>query len=187
METEKEKLGVLPFVVGGLSFIPGIGIFFGIAVIVWGLVTKKLGGKKLAVVGACGIAFSVALYSALFYFAFEKRGGVYDDLRAKMAVSMLDALVPVIELYKTEHGAYPESLDELLKSLPQNSLVMIYDPTDVSLSKSGRRFYYAKADGGHYYLLALGPDGKPFTADDIRPSIAVQPDSHLGLLKKAGP
>ena len=47
MNHEQEKLGTFPFVIGGVSFIPGIGIIFGIIAIIWGLVTKKLGGKKI--------------------------------------------------------------------------------------------------------------------------------------------
>ncbi|MCP4094680.1 MAG: type II secretion system protein G, partial [Planctomycetaceae bacterium] len=93
MNEKQEKLGILPFVIGGVSFIPGIGIFFGIVAIIWGLATKKLGGKKLAVVGACGIGFSVILYGALFYFGFVQRGGVYDDLRVQLSKNTITSLV----------------------------------------------------------------------------------------------
>jgi hypothetical protein len=55
-EQKQEKLGAFPYVIGGLSFIPMLGVLFGVIAIIWGLVTKKLGGKKLAIVGACGIA-----------------------------------------------------------------------------------------------------------------------------------
>ncbi len=68
MSEEQEKLGTFPYIIGGVSFIPGIGIIFGIIAITWGLVTKKLGGKKLAVIGACGISFSIILYGSLSYF-----------------------------------------------------------------------------------------------------------------------
>jgi len=68
MSDEQEKLGAFPYVIGGVSFIPGIGIIFGIIAIIWGLVTKKLGGKKLAIIGACGISFSIILYVSLSYF-----------------------------------------------------------------------------------------------------------------------
>src|SRR5208283_1587576 len=79
-EEEKHKLVGFPYVIGGLSFIPVIGVLFGIIAIIWGLVTKKLGGKKLALIGTAGIAFTVVLYSGLFYFGVMQRGGVYDEL-----------------------------------------------------------------------------------------------------------
>jgi len=41
---QQEKLGTLPYVLGGMSFIPLIGVLFGIVSIVWGLteVDKKI-------------------------------------------------------------------------------------------------------------------------------------------------
>jgi len=92
-----EKLGTFPYVIGGMSFIPLIGVLFGLVAIVWGLVTKKQGGKRLAAIGAGGIGFSFVLYGALFYFGFAQRGGVYDDLRVKLAQTSINSLVPSIE------------------------------------------------------------------------------------------
>lgn len=61
-----EKLGTFPYVIGGMSFIPLIGILFGFVAIVWGLVTKKQGGKRLAAIGAGGILeFAMKVYSAV--------------------------------------------------------------------------------------------------------------------------
>jgi len=77
--SETEKLGTAAYVVGGMSFIPLIGVLFGFAAIAWGLATKKLGGKRLAAIGGAGIAFTLVLYGALFYFGFAQRGGIYDD------------------------------------------------------------------------------------------------------------
>ena len=54
-ETKQDKLGCLPFVLSGLSFIPLFGIFFGIVVIVWGIIKIKLGGWKLILLGTLGI------------------------------------------------------------------------------------------------------------------------------------
>ena len=95
---EVEKLGTFPFVLAGISFIPLIGVPFGFATLIWGLFTKKEGGRRLAIIGACGIATTVVVYGALFYFGFHQRGGIYDDLRAKLAQSSINSLVPSIEL-----------------------------------------------------------------------------------------
>lgn len=171
MSETEEKLGVFPFVVGGLSFIPGIGFIFGAIAITWGLVTSKAGGKKLAKVGACGIGFGVLLYGALFYFGFMQRGGVYDDLRIELAQSNLTQLVQSIEFYKVQNGRYPEDLDALKESLPENSFVFIYDATQAGFGGEPQLYYYDPFNEEEYYLLGVGLDGVPFTSDDILPAI----------------
>ena len=184
VESPTEKLGTLPFVIGGMSFIPGLGIFFGLVSIVWGTITKREGGKKLRMVGALGIAFSMLLYSALFYFGFAKRGGMYDELRTKLADSTLTSLVPAIEFYKAQKGKYPESLEELQKSQPEGSMTFVFDPTDVNVAGQPRYFHYQLVDESHYYLLGVGPDGKPFTADDQHPNIHSTPEGNIGYIRK---
>jgi hypothetical protein len=184
-EQNQEKLEAFPYVIGGLSFIPLIGVLFGIIAIIWGLVTKKLGGKKLAIIGGCGVAFTIFLYSCLFYFGFVKRGGVYDDLRAKLSESNLVQLVQAIAFCKTQHGNYPESLEMLKNSLPENSMVFVYDASDVKRGGEPRYYHYELIDDVHYYLLGVGVDGQPFTDDDILPKIQLGPDSKVGLRIKS--
>ena len=53
---EDKRLGCFPFVIGGLSFVPLVGVLFGLAAIVWGLIARKRGGGKLALVGAAGFS-----------------------------------------------------------------------------------------------------------------------------------
>jgi len=165
-----------------LSFIPLIGVLFGVAAIVWGLATKKLGGKKLAAIGAGGIALTFVVYGALFYFGFEQRGGVYDDLRAKLAQTSVNSLVPAVEFYKIQNGKYPESLEALQKSLPKDNFVSVFDPTATGLGAQPTYFFYERVGDDHYYLRGLGADGKPFTTDDIVPKIPPAAGSKLGLL-----
>ena len=184
-EEPRQKLGTLPFVLGGMSFIPGIGIIFGVAAAIWGIFTKKEGGRKLAIVGGAGIAFSVVLYSSLFYFGFLQRGGVYDDLRVKLSETNLTALVPAIEFYRIQNGKYPDSLEDLQKSQPENSTVFVFDPTDIKAAKQSRYFYYEVPDKDHYYLLGVGPDGQPFTSDDQYPTVKSTTEGTIGFLKKA--
>ena len=186
MDTEKKTLGTAPYVIAGLSFVPGIGIVFGIIAVVWGLATQRSGGRKIAVLGCCGVGLSVVLYSSLFYFGFVQRGGVYDGLRRKMAESTLITLVQAIEFYKIQHGQYPDTLETLNKSMPKGSMVFVFDPTDTRIGGTPRYFYYELVDESHYYLLGVGPDGKPFTNDDILPKIDPIPGGHVGLLIKKG-
>ncbi len=178
---EKERLGTFPYVVGGLSFIPLIGIIFGIVSIIWGLVTTKIGGKKLAFIGMGGIAFTIIIYSSLFYFGFKQRGGVYDDLRSKMAESNLVQVVQAIEFYKVQHGAYPSSLEMVEKSLPKNSMVFFFDVTDMQINNKPRYYHYKLIDENSYYLLGLGTDNQPYTADDLLPNIDLNTSSKVGF------
>ncbi|MBW8723724.1 MAG: hypothetical protein JF625_01020 [Inquilinus limosus] len=183
MTAKGERLSGFPFVVGGLSFIPLIGVPFGIAAIVWGVVTKKAGGKKLAIVGACGIALTILLYGSLFYFGFVQRGGVYDELRARMAQTTLNGVLPAVEVYRLQNGTYPDSLEQLRASLPKDSTVMVIDGSNVRLGGTEPRpFFYQRVDADHYYLRGVGPDGKPFTADDVLPQAGAGPAGRLGLL-----
>jgi hypothetical protein len=187
MGETNEKLGGFPFAIGGLSFIPLVGVPFGIVALIWGITTKKLGGKKLALIGSLGIIFTVVIYGSLFYFGFAKRGGVYDDLRTKLAQSSLNSLVQAVEFYRLQHGSYPESLKALQESLPKESMVFVFDPTDVKFGGTPRYFYYERLGTDHYYLRGVGPDGLPFTSADILPQVQLTPGSKLGLLIERAP
>jgi hypothetical protein len=177
-----EKLGAFPYVVSGLSFIPLVGIPFGIVALIWGITTKKIGGKKLALLGGAGILVTLSLYGSLFYFGFAKRGGSYDELRTQLARTLLNTLVQSVEFYKVQHGGYPESLKALQESLPKDTTVFVSDPTDVKFGGKSRYFYYERVGTDHYYLRGVGPDGLPFTSDDILPQVQMTPGSKLGLL-----
>mgnify|MGYP001051324413 CR=1 FL=1 len=111
----KDSAGCLGYVIGGMSFIPLIGVLFGIIAIVWGFKAKY---PKLKYVGSAGILFTVILYGSLGYFGFVQEDGVYDELRGTMAKSQLTTAVQAIEFYKVQNGNYPESLQVLQESLP---------------------------------------------------------------------
>ncbi|MGH7092546.1 MAG: hypothetical protein ACREFB_03310, partial [Stellaceae bacterium] len=177
-----QRLGAAPYVIGGLSFIPLVGVLFGVAAIVWAIVTRKAGRVKLALIGTGGIACTVLLYGALIYFGFLQRGGMYDNLRVRMAQSELYTLVEAIEFYNLQYGHYPESLMKLQSTFPAGSFVTIYDPTDFSFTRAPRYFYYRRIGSDHYYLRGVGPDGRAFTVDDIVPAIMIAPTSRIGLL-----
>jgi len=169
--------------VGGLSFIPLVGVLFGAAAIAWGLLTKRRGGKALVLMGLAGIGLTVTLYGGLFYFGFVQRGGMYDGLRAKLAQSNLDSLVPTVEFYKLSHGEHPESLEASRSSLPKGSFAAlnVSDPRMISSGEDGQSFYYKRVDPNHYYLRGLAPDGKPFSPGALVPQVSA-PAAQLGLL-----
>ena len=180
MGKQKEKLGVFPYVVGGISYIPLIGVPIGVITIIYGVITRKRGGMLLALIGAGGIAFTILIYSGLFYFGFVQRGGIFDKLKIELAETTITSLVRDIEFYKTQNGAYPTSLKALLASFPDT---YVFDPTQVKVgNKQQRFFYYHLVGDAHYYLLGVGADGEAFTSDDIYPNVEVGPDSGVGLL-----
>jgi hypothetical protein len=176
------RLGAAAYVIGGLSFIPLIGLVFGVIAIAWGIATRKAGRRTFMLLGGGGIIVTIVLYGGLFYFGFAERGGIYDRLRAQLAQSELNTLVPAIEYYKVQHGSYPDSLEELKASLPQNSFVTVFDPRDVRWTGAPRYFFYQRVGSDHYYLRGVGPNGRPFASDDIVPQIAIPSGSGIGLL-----
>ena len=180
---DDKRLGCFPFVIGGLSFIPLVGVLFGLVAIVWGLIARKRGGGKLALVGAAGIAFSIILYGGFFYFGFVQRGGIYDDLRAKLAQNNLNALVMSVELYKLGHGEYPDTLDTLKASLKTGSVetITVIDPRIGASGQADQLFYYKRVDADHYYLRGVAPDGKPFSPGALVPEVNIS-SGKIGLL-----
>jgi hypothetical protein len=177
-----DRLGAGPYVVAGLSFIPLVGVLFGIAAIAWSLVTRKAGRLKLALLGGGGILFTIVLYGGLFFFGFVQRGGIYDHLRAGLAQGQLYTLVQAVEFHKLQYGHYPDTLQQLQATLPPGSFVFIHDPSVFSFTAT-RLFYYRRVDEDHYVLRGVGPDGVPFTDDDIVPMIPAAPNSRIGLLR----
>jgi len=177
-----KKLSTVAYIIGGLSFIPLVGVLFGIISITWGLAASKADGKRLVVMGLAGICLTLILYGALFYWGFAQRGGVYDDLRKKLTQSTLNSLVPSVEYYKMQHGQYPASLKELQQSLPKESFAFVFDSSAPSIASGPKYFFYERVGEDHYYLRAVGPDGQPFTADDIVPELTPAEANKTGLL-----
>ena len=179
MSDDQGKLGAFPFVFGGLSFIPVFGIVFGIITIIWGLRTPKHGGKKLAIVGSCGIGLTLLYAGWVNYMIYFD-----EDLMAAANQNQLTSLVKEIELYKINNGKYPESLEVLSKFLQKESEYLVYDQADAikfNVIKPSS-YHYTLDKDSHYYLLSVGPDKKPFTSDDVLPDIEMKGKSGFGLL-----
>lgn len=181
MNDHQDRVSAAAFVVAGLSFIPLVGVPFGIAAVGWGLATQKVGGKLVALLGAGGIAFTILIYGGLFYFGFVHRGGIFDDLHRQMAQSQLDALVPAVEFYKVGNGNYPASLKEVQEILPKTSFISVLNSSSMKLG-APRYFFYERVGTDHYYLRSVGPDGIPFTADDVVPQVHPSFAGKIGLL-----
>ena len=164
---QKDKTPIILIIFGGLSFIPAIGIFFGVISIIISLFKFKR-FKTLFILGISGILFSVTIYSALYYYGFQKRGGTYDKLRVVLNVELLKELETELSSYKLKFGHFPYNLNELKK---QNNQIQIVDPISdiVENNKKDSLFYYQKTDSS-FILFSKGFDWKPFTKDDISAS-----------------
>jgi hypothetical protein len=175
----QKPLGCVPYAIGGASFIPLVGVLFGVIAIIWGIARRA---RSLIVLGSCGILFTVIAYGALFYFGMFQRGGIYDKLRSQLAVTMLNSAVKEIEFYKLQHGRYPASLRE---AEPKDKMQMnsFIDPTFVRHkgTSDGRFYYELDPSGSFYYLRSVGPDGIPFTGDDILPTLTEDERKNTGL------
>lgn len=177
--SDTQRLRRLPYAIGGLSFAPFVGFIFGSVAVVWGLALWKTTGKRLVVIGLVGMLCSFALQAGLYRFGFIGRDGIPAPARDPLAQGALNALVPQLEAYKKQHGRYPKSLITLAKAAGVNDHVLIYDPTFAPGPGQQRRlFHYRRLKNGGYFLLGLGADGKPYTADDLLPE---RPSSPSGL------
>jgi hypothetical protein len=177
-----ERIGTVPHIVAGLSFIPLLGVLFGMVAIAWGVFARRDGGGRIAALGALGIGFTVLFYGGLFYVGVVQRGGLFDEARLESAQASLDGLVPAIEHFRQTRGRYPDSLEELQPTLGPASESAIYDPSDVSLRESPREFFYAREGREGYYLRGIGLDGEPFTRDDLLPRVLAGQAPATGLL-----
>ena len=144
------------WVFGGLSFIPLIGVLFGITAIIIGAVGKKKGQIFL---GMAGILFTVAIYGSLYYFGFVAKTGVYADLKVQLASQIINTDAGQIALYKSQNGKLPEKLSDL-GTPSQKNMFFIADPwmTNILLTPE---------NNGKFELRSAGPDKNFNTSDDI--------------------
>jgi len=71
---EKEKVGLVPFVIAWLSFIPIVGVFFALIAIMLGLSSEKEGAKKLTLLGLIGFLYSIVIYGVVIYLELKSQG-----------------------------------------------------------------------------------------------------------------
>ena len=156
--TVKSK-SIAGWIFGGLSFIPLIGIIFGIIAIIIGA-SKKVKGQIF--LGIAGILVTVCLYGGLYYFGFVAKTGIYADLRTKLALQIITTDAGQISLYKQQHGRLPTTFSDL--GVPsQTNMFFGSDPW-------GSAITYLPDSSGHFKLTSAGPDKVLNTMDDIQQS-----------------
>ena len=108
------------------------------------------------------VAILTLVYSGSFYLLVQK-----------VDVAMVIAqCVEELEVYKSRHGTYPESLKELSVEMNEENLQMTNCLADPWAEAEGEQWFrYARdSDGRNYRLSSVGLDAKPNTADDIVPT-----------------
>jgi len=173
-----QSLGWFPYVVSILSFIPLLGVPIGLVCVVFGVIKRKSNGLVVSGIGLAGIVLSVVLYGNLAL-QLKHPTGDYAQLQTELlADRVLLDMVKAVEFYKLENSHYPNQLEELGDDVK----------AQISLqgmsSGLGEIFYELTPEGDTYYLLVTGPDGKPFTNDDIHPNISSQEMQKIGYRSK---
>ena len=174
----KQKLGPTPYIIGALSFLPGIGVMLGIIAIIWGLETKKKGGKIVASLGIAGNLLTLLTIVALSQIGKEESRK--ETIRVITAAKLED-LIGILEEVKLNDGKYPMSLQDLVTENPSISLEDIEDNTQFRYGEKPKFFYYENLSPDHYYLLGVGDDGIPFTEDDMIPKKSFNQGRIIGL------
>ncbi len=155
---------------GILSFIPLIGLLFGILAIIFGIVAKRDINKGLysskdntangIVLGSFGILLTVVLYGSMYYFDFIAKKGPFEQGKNDVTTQVLTQDAGLLELYKNKTGKYPASLEDL-----KTAGYQVY-PSDYWMNPL---YYRISADRLSYELRSLGTDGTYGTGDDIFP------------------
>jgi hypothetical protein len=105
-------------------------------------------------------AFGIAMLTLLT--GCNPKGSTPDAVGRLFTREGLDNVKIAVELYRKEKGRYPESLERLIaeKRISRKSIIK---------DAWGNTYVYSTT-GFDYTLLSAGPDGQPYTSDDVRPS-----------------
>jgi hypothetical protein len=165
-----------PYLLGLLCLIPLVGALVGLGLLLYGIFRYR--DKWLIMIGAFGIAFTVFIYS--FLFTFMMRSDMASDGFKSIARTQLNQLVEEIEFYRLQHGNYPDSLRQLLKT---DGFAPINDVLQGSRTFKTTYYNYEKI-GDKYTLFSSGKDGIPHTADDFYPQIEIPDSTRIGLIRQ---
>ena len=102
----------------------------------------------------------------------DSRSGVEEKGNLRAAALQAKNLEASIKLFFLDQKQYPASLQDLVDRPADLSADARWSPYlvgPVPLDPWENEFYYAPEGEGGFTLFSLGPDGKPGTADDIKP------------------
>jgi len=173
------------FILAGLAFLPGLGVVFGLAACIWGLIADRPRALVAAAIGAAGTLLNFAGCAAVGYWAMERQGP--GGFVGMLTSTELVLLVEKIEDHRERHQGYPATLRELGGSSLSGPTVNIFDRA-LGLGNLTVPYRYELSDDRrHYTLFSVGPDQLPATPDDIHPVLPDSLAARSGLLPPPEP
>ena len=161
---------------GLLGFLPNFGAIAGLILLIKGIFQFK--DLKLVLIGIADIAFTICFW--WFFTSFTENSSLFLSTDKKIVRDELNSNVKAIEFYKLQNGFYPDSLPQLMND---DCMFAIYDLFSKEKHAPRSYFTYYKT-GNRYTIFSVGPDGKPNTADDIYPTVAITDSTRIGLIRK---
>ena len=135
----------------------------------WALLTDRPRAKVAGILAGAGALLNLAGVAAMVLL-----GRNTETMRVAREATIRENLVQLVLALEQEHaasGAYPETLQQLVGFPLPRRLLNIHDQSADLFTR--RIFEYrVAADGGTYDLFSSGADGRPGTADDLRPTLA---------------
>lgn len=177
-EPPRQPSGWPLLMVAALSFVPGFGLMFAAGAVTWGLVSRRRHARLAIGVAAAGTLLNVA--AALVLMRYAEQQETFKRVEVAETRTDLNRLVLELEHYRARAGRYPPNLQLLIGIPIPTHLINIYDHSQGMLRLPRLYEYHVSSDGSTYDLFAVGPDGVPHTADDVRPDFPDSASRHSG-------
>ena len=175
LETSRKRRAMRLRWWGLLGLVPNIGVIAGLILFFRGIFQFR--DRWLIVIGVADVLFTVLFWSLMM--RWERNSPTFANLWTQQSQFDLNRLFRDVEFYKIEHGAYPDSLSQLVVS---DKSISIDDPLQYRRpQEKSIHFFYEKV-GDKYWLFSVGPDGEPFTKDDLFPALQPADTAKFGLL-----
>ncbi len=107
----------------------------------------------------------LAVASLLAGMVFALAGAVWRNARAARAQAQMETIADLLEIYRLEYAAYPDSLADLADRFPPR---YAFDEHKLPLDPWNRPYRYATNSPHAYALLSYGPGGTNDTNRWIR-------------------
>lgn len=161
-----------------LCMIPFLGILIGVGRLLFEIF--KIKSKSGILLSCFGVI--IGFLSTFLFIKFLLTSKFTRPSFADISEQQLNGLVPQIEFYKLQHNSYPDSLEQLMND--SMYVPIIQDPILVwNFKHDGTKTTYIyKKIGEKYTIFSVGVDLIPNTADDIYPTVKLNPNNS-GLIR----
>lgn len=164
-----------PYLLSLLCLLPFLGVIAGLIIIYFAIANYK--SKSFAIAGLIGLIFSTIItLFIIFQIKNISSENNFNQIIKDLSIQKMNSIVKEIEFYKMQNNEYPDSLQQI-----ENTYLGISDP---AISNKKNQSFYFKKTGMKYYLFSIGFDNKPFTNDDIYPTIEIKDSTKCGLILK---